>query len=293
LPTRAAPDTVRETARALLIMQDATGHATEPRLRAALASARATLAAAADVQQTDGLKHALLRFATPTEARVLALARSAPAAILDHDPRVEWQRLATVLHTTAAPAMTPLAARPATHTGQSPARGAHLSAAPVTPEAERPPHPHAERPPAALADADACARRVLLNQITSVSAEPAGVVLHVEMPIVREQHIDLLDFDFERRADDCDSSAPNASVTLRLELDDGRDFCASLNLHGDRLNLRLGSHDPHFNALLAGALGELEDCLTHAGLRLNPVTVAPLEPRPPPALALPLIDARV
>jgi len=292
LPTRAAPDTVREFARALTVVQDAGIDATAPRLRAALANTRATLVAAADVQQTAGLKNAVLRFATPTEARVLALANHAPAAILDNDPRVEMQRLATLLHTSPAPAMTPTAARPPADTAPPSTRGADASSVVVIPEAEHLPNPSADRLPPPLADADAFARRVLLNQVTSASAEPAGATVHVELPLVREQHIDLLELDFERRADDNDSSASNSSVTLQLELDDGRDFCASLHLRGDRLNLRLGSHDPQFNAQLAGAIGELEDGLARAGLCLNPVTIAPLDARPSPALPLPLIDAR-
>ncbi len=263
-----------------------------------LQNLRNALPKAEQLQVATTLRVALEQAALPTEARLLSAVQDDSQPDVSRDMRAQFARLAADL------ASLPPAVRNEldkfvqqtlhTHTavrGEAPTTADDTASAP-TPTVTPADHRVSELKTLV----ESVVARLESNQLQTVANTPSQAQpLVVDLPVVREQHTDLLHLEVESDAHHTDSeSAPRTSVTLNLKLDGGHEFSARLQLSGDSLSLRLGSTDAEFNEQIGARIGELEHGLSDAGLEVNQIFIAPLAVSARPRIgARQLINERV
>jgi hypothetical protein len=261
-----------------------------------LQNLRNALPKAEQMQVATTLRVALEQATLPTEARLLSAVQDAGQPDVSRDMRAQFARLAADL-ATLPPAVRneldkfvqqTLHADAAVH-GEAPTVADDTVPTPTTTPGEH-------RVSELKTLVESVVARLESNQLQTVANPPGQAQpLVVDLPVVREQHTDLLHLEVESDAHHTDSdSAPRTSVTLNLKLDGGHEFSARLHLSGDSLSLRLGSTDAEFNDQISARIGELEHGLSDAGLEVNQIFIAPLAVSARPRIgARQLINERV
>ncbi len=261
-----------------------------------LQNLRNALPKAEQLQVATTLRVALEQAALPTEARLLSAVQDASQPDVSRDMRAQFARLAADLASLPPVVRNELDkfVQQTLHThaavhGEAPS--ATDNAVPTAPAT-----PGENRVGELKTLVESVVARLESNQLqtvanTSGQAQP----LVVDLPVVREQHTDLLHLEVESDAHHAEGdSAPRTSVTLNLKLDGGHEFSARLQLSGDSLSLRLGSTDAEFNDQISARIGELEHGLSDAGLEVNQIFIAPLAVSARPRIgARQLINERV
>ncbi len=243
------------------------------------------------------LRSAIEQAALPTEARLSSAVQDDSVPNVSGDIRAQFARLAAALSTLPPAAHTELDrlvqqtlhAHAATH-GE--ARSTTAEAA--NQQAATAPAEHHGGDLKTLVES--VVARLESNQLQALANAPTHQVpLMIDLPVMREDHTDLLRMEVEGDGRNTeDDTATRTSVTLNLKLDGGHDFSARLQLSGDTLSLRLGSTDADFNDQITARIAELEHGLRDAGLEVSQIFIAPVTVSSRPRVgARPLINERV
>ena len=250
----------------------------------------------ADVTQGARLQVFVERALVPVEAKLLHAPPARIAAQLEVD--VRWQLLQVKQSVRAVQAESA--------SSNSSPRSLQLRQAPSAGTAAA--MPRNDAGPAAPSLRDEAATAVLANAKTAVegalarfqtnhassSPLPATlpIPLTVELPILREQDVDLLHLQFERESDADVGDTSTVHVLLRLA--DTVEFVARIQLVGDKLNMRLWSSDAVMNRAMASQLDALSANIERHGVAVGSVAMSEIDIDDTPTIPFRhLVDARV
>ena len=252
----------------------------------------------ADVTQGARLQVFVERALVPVEAKLLHAPPARVAAQLEVD--VRWQLLQVKQSVRAVQAESA--------SSNSSPRSLQLHQAPSAGTATV--MPRNDAGPTAPSLRDEAAAAMLANVKTAVegalarfqtnhassSPLPATmpIPLTVELPILREQDVDLLHLQFERESENDADVGDTSTVHVLLRLADTVEFVARIQLVGDKLNMRLWSSDAVMNRAMASQLDALSANVERHGVAVGSVALSAININDTPKIPFRhLVDARV